>query len=114
LLLLKVVAKNLIQWKRISSSDEFVQSNIPSLINTLYDLPIEKIAEKYEFISVIEEIDFMAITLMYWNIVGGCLLALGLRYAGTGDEPATNLIKSYLARLCTLKVTQNQYVADNA
>jgi hypothetical protein len=37
----------------------------------------------------IEEIDFHTVNLIYSNIIGGCVMTMGLKYAGTCDEKAS-------------------------
>jgi len=34
----------------------------------------------------IEEIDFHTVNLIYVNIIGGCVMTMGLKYAGTCDD----------------------------
>lgn len=34
----------------------------------------------------IEEIDYHTVNLIYANIIGGCVMAMGFKYAGTCDD----------------------------
>jgi anaphase-promoting complex subunit 1 len=72
-------------WNSIKNTTEFVHSQIPQLIKFIYDKNIKEVYEKYYLIYNVDEIDFSVVTSVYVNIIGGVLLAIGLRFAGTGD-----------------------------
>lgn len=55
------------------------------MIKFIYDKNIKEVYEKYYLIYNVDEIDFSVVTSVYVNIIGGVLLAIGLRFAGTGD-----------------------------
>jgi len=40
----------------------------------------------------IDEIDYHTVSLIYMNTIGGCVMAMGMKYAGTCDKVATQTI----------------------
>lgn len=61
-----------------------------------------------------EEIDFNTVTLIYVNIIGGCILAMGLKYAGTGDQTAVQTILTELDNLRRIKIAKSDLANDPA
>ena len=60
----------------------------------------------------IEEIDFSGITLIYHNIIAGCMLSLAMKYAGSGDLKAKSLIINEIKRLRKLKMIKTDFASD--
>ena len=84
-MLLKVVAKNLILWDNISNTQDYIYKQIPELIRFIYEQPMKDIHDRYYLVYNVEEIDFSTVTSVYLNIIGGAIMAMGIKYAGTGD-----------------------------
>jgi anaphase-promoting complex subunit 1 len=73
---------------------------------------IEDIYDKCYTASETEEIDFSGITLIYYNIIAGCVLAMAMKYAGTGNVAAKNLIISEIKKLRQLKIIKADLSSD--
>ena len=111
-ILLKVLARNLILWKYISNTKEFIYNQIPELIRFIYEKPLKDVYEKYYFVYNVEEVDFNTVTLSYVNIIGGCILAMGLKYAGTGDKTAAQTIMNEIQKFRNMPLSKNDFIHD--
>lgn len=60
----------------------------------------------------VEDIDFSGVALIYYSSIGGSILALGLKYAGTGNEDAKELILGYIDQLLEVELVANDFVCD--
>lgn len=58
------------------------------------------------------EIDFSTVTSVYLNIIGGCIMAIGLKYAGTGDKKAVEAIMNEIGKMRKLKTSKCDLVND--
>jgi len=67
---------------------------------------------RYYLVYNVEEIDFSTVTSVYCNIIGGCVLAMGLKYAGTGDTKASEVIKNEISKMRKLKTSKCDLVND--
>jgi anaphase-promoting complex subunit 1 len=106
------LAKNLILWDSIPSSREGVYNQIPALIKFLFEEPVRKIHQKYYLIYNIEVIDFMSVSMIFTGIISGCLLALGVKFAGTQDEDLKKMMLEELDAMMKLRVTQCEFSND--
>ena len=75
---------------------------------------IEDIYEKCYSTFNIEDIDFSGITLIYYNITAGCIIAMAMKYAGSGDLKAKNLIIDEIKKLRKLKTIKTDFSSDRA
>jgi anaphase-promoting complex subunit 1 len=83
---MKTLTKNMIMWDSIGNTTDFIRAQIPELILFIYEHDLKEISEKYQMIYNIEEIDFHTVNLIYVNIIGGCVMSMGMKYAGTCDD----------------------------
>ncbi|KAE8695610.1 Anaphase-promoting complex subunit 1 [Hibiscus syriacus] len=87
-IMLRVIARNLIMWGRIHPSKDWIQSQIPEIVengvNSLGDDTMD-----------IDEMDAETTVQAYVNIVAGACISLGLRFAGTKDGNAQELLYEY-------------------
>ncbi|CAM8913570.1 unnamed protein product [Rhodiola kirilowii] len=84
-IMLRVVAQNLIMWSRIRPSKDWIQSQIPEIVkNGVKGLRDE--------MDDIDDMDTETCALAYVNILTGVCISLGLRYAGTRDDNAQELL----------------------
>ncbi|OTF73812.1 anaphase-promoting complex subunit 1-like protein [Euroglyphus maynei] len=102
-LLLRVLAKNLIMWSAISPTAEWIDSHIPTII---YDhafqrnTTVEKGLENE--MMFIDNVDYETMTQSYCNIIAGACFALALRYAGTANDQAFQVVYKYTCKMVTL------------
>ncbi|XP_023752890.1 anaphase-promoting complex subunit 1 [Lactuca sativa] len=83
-IMLRVISRNLIMWSRIYPSEDWIQGQIPKVVlNGIKGLTDEM------------EMDSEAVVKAYVNIVAGACISLGLRFAGTKDGNAQDLLYSY-------------------
>ncbi|KAL2526600.1 Anaphase-promoting complex subunit 1 [Abeliophyllum distichum] len=86
--MLCVIARNLIQWSRIFPSEDWMQSQIPEVVQN----GIKSLGNEMDDIY---EVDAEAFVQAYVNIIVGACISLGLRFAGTRDENAQELLYKY-------------------
>ncbi|KAH9317547.1 hypothetical protein KI387_019316, partial [Taxus chinensis] len=88
-ILLRVIARNMILWDRINPSERWIQSQIPDIMKE----GVRIMEDNSDDIS--ENINMEAIIQSFANIVCGACLSIGLRYAGTENADAQELLYSY-------------------
>ncbi|EYU26801.1 hypothetical protein ABFS82_06G140000 [Erythranthe guttata] len=86
--LLHVVARNLIMWSRIRPSEDWIQSQVPEVVQN----GVKGLGSEMEDIY---EVDVEALVQAYVNVVVGACISLGLRFAGTRDANAQELLYKY-------------------
>ncbi|KAG8390120.1 hypothetical protein BUALT_Bualt01G0050500 [Buddleja alternifolia] len=87
-ILLRVIARNLILWSRIRPSEDWIDSQIPEVVKN----GVKGIGNEMDDIY---EMDAEAFVQAYVNIVVGACISLGLRFAGTRDGNAQELLYKY-------------------
>ncbi|KAK9683476.1 hypothetical protein RND81_10G143700 [Saponaria officinalis] len=86
-IMLRVIARNLIMWSRVNATKEWVESQIPELVRNA----VEALGD--DMIDM--EVDEEAVVQAYVNIVTGACISLGLKYAGSRNGNAQELLYSY-------------------
>ncbi|XP_045484614.1 anaphase-promoting complex subunit 1 [Pieris rapae] len=90
LLMLRIIARGLVLWDSISPTEDWVEDQVPDTIRP------------YCFVKPTEaNIDYEAMNQAYCNIVAGACFALGLRFAGSGNEVAKETVLYYANRLAS-------------
>lgn len=87
LLLLRVCARALVLWDEVRPTSEWVEQQVPSTVRRYC---LSRPAPHHR-----PDVDYEAANQAYCNIAAGSCLALGLRYAGTGDERAIKTLLLY-------------------
>ncbi|KAJ4980944.1 hypothetical protein NE237_031781 [Protea cynaroides] len=87
-IMLRVIARNLIMWSRIEPSKEWIQSQIPEIVK----MGVISIGDET---ADYDDMDVEALVQAYVNIVAGACISLGLRYAGTRNGDAQELLYNY-------------------
>ncbi|XP_013191577.1 anaphase-promoting complex subunit 1 [Amyelois transitella] len=81
LLMLRIIARGLVLWDSIEASEEWIRDQVPATI------------KPYCFVKPTDDsIDYEAMNQAYCNIIAGASFALGLRFAGSGDEDARDAV----------------------
>ncbi|KAH8084916.1 hypothetical protein BXZ70DRAFT_995193 [Cristinia sonorae] len=93
MLLLRSMAKALIMWNQITPKSGWLVRMVPDAINKAMENRFKGVAVEDSF------------ELAYFNIIPGCLFALGLKYAGTATEEAYVLIIRYYDMFAQLAFT---------
>ncbi|KAF9238387.1 hypothetical protein BU15DRAFT_88428 [Melanogaster broomeanus] len=83
-LVTRMIARSLIMWNSIGSSADWLMSQVPEPIMKAMQ---DHIANKQQADDAIE--------LAYYNIIGGCCFAVGLKYAGTARHEAYIMLSNY-------------------
>lgn len=83
-LLLRTIARALIMWDSIGSTEEWVMKQIPTPI-------AEAMQEQMVSKKPVDD----AIQLAYYNILAGCCFVVGLKYAGTARHEAYVMLSHY-------------------
>ncbi|KAI8540113.1 hypothetical protein RHMOL_Rhmol09G0236700 [Rhododendron molle] len=87
-IMLRVIARNLIMWSRVHPSKDWIQSQIPEIVqNGIRGLGDE--------MGDVDEMDAEAFVQAYVNIVVGSCISIGLRFAGTKNGDAQELLYDY-------------------
>ncbi|KAJ0979367.1 hypothetical protein J5N97_014841 [Dioscorea zingiberensis] len=87
-IMLRIIARNLIMWSRICPSRDWIDCQIPEIVK-------EGIAKLSDDARDSDEVDAEALVQAYVNIVVGACIVLGLKYAGTKNSDAQDLLYSY-------------------
>ena len=104
LILLKVIAKNLIMWRDIENTSEFLYNQIPQLVRFIYESSLQKVHESYYLVYNVNEIDYHTISTIYASTLTGAVMGMGMKYAGTGDAKAIAVIKEHIEKLVSMKL----------
>lgn len=87
-IMLRVIARNLIMWSRIYPSKDWIKSQIPEIVkNGIEGLRVDAID--------MDDMETEAFVQAYVNIVTGACISLGLRFAGTKNGDAQELLYEY-------------------
>ncbi len=54
----------------------------------------------------VSEIDYQTITSIYLSVITGALMAMALRFAGTGHQGVVRIIRDHIEHLRTVKITK--------
>ncbi|CAH3188191.1 unnamed protein product, partial [Porites evermanni] len=84
-LLLRLLSRGLIMWDHIYPSTDWVESHIPAIVQH-YDSTIE---------PKDADIDVESLSQAKVNIIAGCCMAMGLRFAGSANLQAFNCLMHY-------------------
>ncbi|KAF7130437.1 hypothetical protein RHSIM_Rhsim10G0095300 [Rhododendron simsii] len=103
-IMLRVIARNLIMWSRVHPSKDWIQSQIPEIVqNGIRGLGDEVVD--------VDEMDAEAFVQAYVNIVVGSCISIGLRFAGTENGDAQELLYDYAIYFLD-EVQPPQFVAE--
>ncbi|KAJ0233773.1 Anaphase-promoting complex subunit 1 [Hirschfeldia incana] len=84
-IMLRVIARNLIMWSRIRPTSDWIQSQVPEVVKSGVSYLQDDM----------DEVDVESLVQAYVNIVAGACISLGLRFAGTRDGNARDLLNNY-------------------
>ncbi|KAJ6768158.1 hypothetical protein OIU74_021929 [Salix koriyanagi] len=87
-IMLRVIARNLIMWSRVHPSNDWIQSQIPNIVKS-------GVNDLEDHVNDMDEMDTETYVQAYVNIVAGACISLGLRFAGTKDGNAQELLYEY-------------------
>ncbi|KAM7271463.1 hypothetical protein ACFE04_030677 [Oxalis oulophora] len=87
-IMLRVIARNLIMWNRVCPSKDWIQSQIPEIIQ-------RGVKGLKDDMSDLDDMDAESFVQAYVNIVAGACISLGLRFAGTMDGNTQELLYEY-------------------
>ncbi|XP_058181037.1 anaphase-promoting complex subunit 1 isoform X3 [Rhododendron vialii] len=87
-IMLRVIARNLIMWSRVHPSKDWIQSQIPEIVQS----GIRGLGDE---MGDVDEMDAEAFVQAYVNIVVGSCISIGLRFAGTKNGDAQELLYDY-------------------
>ena len=89
-ILLRVLSRNLVLWDSIEATEEWVQAQIPSMIQTSLEGAVSGLLDEEV------DIDYAAVRHAHWNIIAAACMSLGLRFAGQADLHAQQLLLHYI------------------
>lgn len=107
-----MLTRNLINWDSITETKEYIYNQIPEIISFIVEQPFSEVNERFDLCYCVEEIDFSGLTLLYLGIIGGASLAMGLKFAGTGNQKAKKLIIDEISNLKKIKILKNDFAID--
>ncbi|XP_020578138.1 anaphase-promoting complex subunit 1 isoform X2 [Phalaenopsis equestris] len=87
-IMLRIIARSLIMWSRICPSKGWVDSLVPAVVNVGIVRLTNETNDNDEF-------DRQALVQAYVNIVTGACISIGLKYAGTRNGDAQELLYNY-------------------
>ncbi|KAI6022871.1 hypothetical protein BKA83DRAFT_463602 [Pisolithus microcarpus] len=83
-LLMRTIARSLILWDAIGSTEEWVLTQVPG--------PIMEAMKEH---MITKKVADDAIQLAYYNILAGCCFVVGLKYAGTARHEAYMMLSHF-------------------
>ncbi|XP_077233026.1 E3 ubiquitin ligase isoform X2 [Tasmannia lanceolata] len=86
-IMLRVIARNMIMWSRVYPSRDWIENQIPEIVK----MGVMGLGDE----SDNDEVDTEALVQAFVNIVAGACISLGLRYAGTRNGDAQELLYNY-------------------
>eukprot|EP00761_Pharyngomonas_kirbyi_P009570 gb/GECH01009587.1/.p1 GENE.gb/GECH01009587.1/~~gb/GECH01009587.1/.p1 ORF type:complete len:1896 (+),score=464.93 gb/GECH01009587.1/:1-5688(+) len=98
-IIMRTICYNLVMWNSITCSEEWIRHQIPKAVMKVYrelDPSFHDIDQENLDIEDTDETTLLALRSIYANILAGCCLSLGLKYAGTGSIQAVNFVKEKL------------------
>lgn len=87
-------------------------SQVPELIRFVYENSLNRVFDRYYLVYNVSEIDYQTITSIYLSVLTGALLAMALRYAGTGQGSVVRLIREHIEHLRGLRITKCEFAND--
>jgi len=99
LVLLRVLARNLVMWDAIEPTNQFVDALIPDIVKGAYDS--NKTPRKEGDSRMLEDLD--TLRHVHANIVAGCCMSIGLRYAGSAEQKAKDILMHYIKHFKSLR-----------
>lgn len=108
LVTLKVVARSLIMWDLITATTDWLSSQVPEVLRFCFENDLATVKKVYDD----KEVDFPAIANCYVCAIGGGLLALGLKYAGSCDKEAMGFVCAQLQQLRRLRTQSMGKLSD--
>jgi len=112
--LLKVLCKNLILWDSINASHDWINSQIPEIIRTIYfEKDIEEVEKKYQTRISVDDIDFANIAMLYTYFLTGAIFSIGFKYAGSGNRDIFKFLNKYIDILIDMRRTNSNSFKAN-
>lgn len=118
LILLKSIARGLINWSYLSPTQEFISSCVPETVSFLNNNSFEVLIDRFDTNANIHNLDFHNLALVYFNGIAGSLLACAIKYSGMKDSGLRDIIISWIHivekvqiledELCTNRWAQNK------
>ncbi|KMZ66919.1 Anaphase-promoting complex subunit, partial [Zostera marina] len=87
-IMFRIIARNLILWNSVYPSREWIEAQIPEFVK----ISISRISDNN---SDTDDIDVEAVVQAYVNIVTGACISIGLKFAGTRNAEAHDLLYDY-------------------
>ena len=104
---LRIVARSLILWDDVQPSQEWIESQVPSVVQSAYHSMRNVAKRVMEGRTPVKtravDYDRRAIRQIYVNILAGAAFSVGLRFAGTGDERAKKALFDSVLQLYKLR-----------
>ena len=110
--LLRVVARSLIMWDTIDSSPDWIEGLLPPLLRDAMDPKSPAERETQNDSSWLGQADREAIAQTYVHALAGGCMAIGLRYAGSGNASAATTLRQYAMKFLEWKKNAGQDVRE--
>ena len=101
-IMLRVISASLIMWDSVEASEEWVRKQLPELVlNAVQEdgSPARSISDDVRN----GQVDFESLVQAYVNTLTGACFAVGLKYAGTADQNAQELLQRYCLKFLKMK-----------
>ncbi|KAK7104440.1 anaphase-promoting complex subunit 1-like [Littorina saxatilis] len=99
-LLLRTLSRGLVLWDTVLPSKAWVENTIPHLVQKF---AFKKGEEENE--DVDDSIDFETMSQAWVNITAGSAMVLGLKFAGTANQKAFDILLEYMRRMLDIMLT---------
>ena len=107
-ILLKVLARSLVMWDYTEASMEWIESQIPEFIMKHINA-----FESSFGASASSDIDMVAVWQAYCNILAGCCLAIGIRFAGSHYPAAQQVLFKLLDRFKGFRKNRDSFKPES-
>ncbi|KAF2353690.1 hypothetical protein FHG87_015551 [Trinorchestia longiramus] len=101
-LLLRIVSWGLIMWQQVVPSIDWVQGNVPNLV-------LKRIAALEENHMEDPNVDYETMYQAFFNLIAGSCFVLGLKFAGTANDSAFQVLYKYTTLL--IRYAKNSTIA---
>ncbi|GAX28424.1 anaphase-promoting complex subunit 1 [Fistulifera solaris] len=113
LLTYRIIARSLILWDDVVPSIEWIESQVPSVVNKAYALMRTMAKRATEgkaplaTDNVEKNFDRRATRQIYVHSIAGACFGMGLRFAGTGNKDAQKAIEYFVLELYALRESKD-------
>jgi hypothetical protein len=109
---LAILTKNLIIWENILPCEAWVMSLIPDFIKFLHEETLASIVKDDTYGLNMNNIEFSLVSASYYYCIAAGVSSLAFKYAGTNNFEVAIIIKIFIKKVKSVKVTNEIIVKE--